>query len=241
VPCRIDIILTCLVYDKPTSLLVHMQIILILGQKGGTGKTTTALALAVAAVQDGRTVAVVDLDPQTTATNWQDRRAADNPTVVSCQVARLWFVLEAAAREGADLAIIDTPAKSSEASIAAARVADAVLIPVRPQIYDLETLPALRDILTLAGKPSCFVFVNSAPVRGQRHSEAQEAAKGLGFTVCPIVLYRREAHGDAPTKGQTVTEYEPDGKAAREVEQLYKFTYKFLNKLKGDLDGKQTR
>src|SRR4051812_40954786 len=218
-----------------------MQIISILGQKGGTGKTTVSLAMAVAAMQDGRTVAVVDLDPQTTATNWQDRRETDNPTVISCQVSRLRFVLDAAAREGADLAIIDTPSKSSEAGIAAARAADVVLIPVRPQIYDLETLPALRDILKLAGQPSSFVVVNAAPTQGKRHEEAREAAKGLGFTVCPIILYQRAAYGDAPTKGQTVTEYAPNSKAANEVEQLYKFTCNIMNKLKGNKDGKQTR
>jgi len=207
-----------------------MKTISILGQKGGTGKTTTALALAVAANQAGRSVVVIDLDPQTTATNWYDRRgSSDNLTVVSCQVARLRFVLEAAKNEGADLVIIDTPAKSSEAGIEAARSADMVLVPVRPQIYDLETLPAIRDILRLSGEPSSFVVINSAPIQGKRHIEAQEAAKSLGFAVCPIVLYLRAAYGDAPTTGQTVTEYEPESKAALEIEQLYKFTCKHLN------------
>ena len=201
-----------------------MQTISILGQKGGTGKTTTALALAVAAMKDGQSVVVVDLDPQTTATNWRDRRGLDNPAVVSCQVSRLRFVLNAAKDQGADLAIIDTPAKSSEASIEAARVADVVLIPLRPQIYDLETLPALRDILRLAGDPAAFVLLNSAPIQGKRHEEAREAAKGLGFTVCPVILYQRAAYGDAPTNGQTVSEFDPKGKAAQEVQQLYKFT-----------------
>ena len=203
-----------------------MKTISILGQKGGTGKTTTALALAVAANQAGRSVVVIDLDPQTTATNWYDRRgSSDSLTVVSCQVARLRFVLEAAKNEGADLVIIDTPAKSSEAGIEA----DMVLVPVRPQIYDLETLPAIRDILRLSGEPSSFVVINSAPIQGKRHIEAQEAAKSLGFAVCPIVLYLRAAYGDAPTTGQTVTEYEPESKAALEIEQLYKFTCKHLN------------
>ncbi len=207
-----------------------MKTISILGQKGGTGKTTTALALAVAANQAGRSVVVIDLDPQTTATNWYDRRgSSDSLTVVSCQVARLRFVLEAAKNEGADLVIIDTPAKSSEAGIEAARSADMVLVPVRPQIYDLETLPAIRDILRLSGEPSSFVVINSAPIQGKRHIEAQEAAKSLGFAVCPIVLYLRAAYGDAPTTGQTVTEYEPESKAALEIEQLYKFTCKHLN------------
>lgn len=212
-----------------------MQTISILGQKGGTGKTTTTLALAVAATQAGHSVAVIDLDPQTTATNWADRRASeDGLTVVSCQVSRLRFVLDAARNEGADMVIIDTPAKSSEASIEAARVANLVLVPVRPQIYDLETLQSIRDILRLSGDPSAFVVINSAPIQGKRHLEAQEVAKNLGFSVCPIVLYMRTAYGDAPTIGQTVTEYEPEGKAALEIKQLYKFTCQFLNKLEGN-------
>jgi chromosome partitioning protein len=223
--------------NKKTSLLIIMQTISILGQKGGTGKTTTALALAVAASQAGRTVAVIDLDPQTTATNWADRRKADDGlTVVSCQVSRLRFVLNAAKNEGADIAVIDTPAKSSEAGIEAARSANMVFVPVRPQIYDLETLPSIRDILRLAGEPSSFVVINSAPIQGKRHLEAQEVAKSLGFAVCPIVLYLRAAYGDAPTTGQTVTEYEPGGKAALEIEQLYKFTCNHLNQLKGKQD-----
>ena len=91
-----------------------MHVLAIIGQKGGNGKTTTALGLAVAASVAGHDVAVIDLDPQTTAANWSDRRGKETPAVVSCQVSRLAQVLAAAAKEGADLAIIDTPGKSAE-------------------------------------------------------------------------------------------------------------------------------
>jgi chromosome partitioning protein len=143
--------------------------------------------------------------------------------VVSCQVSRLPQVLKAAAGGGADLAIIDTPGKSTDALIAAAKAADFVLMPIQPQLYDIETLPVLKDVLTLAGNPPAAVFVNRAPIQGQRHTETQEAAAAQGFTVCPVVLFARAAHGDAGNIGQTAAEFDPDGKAAQEMRDLYTY------------------
>jgi chromosome partitioning protein len=148
-----------------------MKTISIIGQKGGTGKTTTALSLAVAAASDGQAVAVIDLDPQTTATNWHDRRGGNKPAVISCQISRLRAVLATAKEQRADLVIIDTPAKSSEASLEAARLSDLVIIPLHPQIYDLETLPAMKDLLRLAGDPASFVVINGAPHQGKRQRD----------------------------------------------------------------------
>ena len=200
-----------------------MQILAVVGQKGGNGKTTTALGLAVEATIEGRAVAVIDLDPQTTAANWGDRRGKETPAVVSCQVSRLKLVLDEAARRGVDLAIIDTPGKSTDASIAATRAADFVLMPIQPQMYDIETLRNLKDILTLAGNPPAAVIVNHAPVQGKRHTETQEAIAAQGFTVSPVVLFSRVAHGDAGNIGQSAAELEPKGKAAQEMAELYRY------------------
>lgn len=206
-----------------------MKTIAIIGQKGGCGKTTTAQNLAVAAVAGGKTVALIDLDSQATAANWGDRRRGENPAVVSAQAARLRHVLEAAGRQGTDLAIIDTQARTSEGSIEAAKAADVVLMPIRPLINDVETLPALRDVLTLAGDPKAVVVINEAAIQGQRHMDTQNAAVAMGFTVSPVVIYHRSAYGDAPNNGLGVIEYEPDGKAATEVKQLYAFVCELLN------------
>ena len=139
---------------------MHTKIIAIVGQKGGTGKTNLTENLAVAAIHARQSVAIIDLDPQTTATNWADRREAEAPTVVSCQVARLRFVLDEAKANHVDLVILDTPGKNAEATIEAAKAADLVLIPIQPNINDIETLPALRDLLRVAGEKPAVVVIS---------------------------------------------------------------------------------
>ena len=205
-----------------------MQVVAIIGQKGGSGKTTTALGLAVAATLAGLATAVIDLDPQSTAAYWSDRRNEEAPAVVSCQIGRLANVLAAAQKQGAALAIIDTPGKSTDTAIAAAKVAHLVLLPIQPQMYDIETLGSVREILTLAGNPAAVVVVNRAPIQGQRHTETQEAAEAQGFTVCPVVMFQRAAHGDAGNIGRTAAEFDPEGKAAQEMIALYDYIHTVL-------------
>lgn len=217
-----------------------MYTIAIVGQKGGTGKTTLAENLAVAAAKAGQVVALIDLDPQTTATNWHDRREAQNPTVVSCQAARLRFVLAEARSNGVDLAILDTPGKSAEGAIEAAKAADLVLIPTAPLINDVETLPAFRELLRFAGDKPALVIINNAPVQGTRHTDALEVAKGYGFRVSPVVLFHRAAFYDSPTSGLGVQEYDPDGKAAHEITQLYKFTIALVHNCTGGKEDAKT-
>lgn len=201
-----------------------MQILSVIGQKGGTGKTTTALGLAVEAIRHGNTVAVIDLDPQATAASWGDRREdKETPAVISCQVSRLRQVLDVAQEQGVTLAIIDIAGKSTDAAIAAAKAAHKVIIPIQPQVFDIETLNNVREILTLAGNPTAAVVVNRAAAQGKRHEETQEAAQSLGFTVAPVVLFQRAAHGDAGNIGLTAAEYEPKGKAAQEIAALYDY------------------
>jgi chromosome partitioning protein len=214
--------------------------IAIVGQKGGTGKTTLAENLAVAAAKARHTVAVIDLDPQTTATNWHDRREAETPTVVSCQVARLRFVLEEARKNGVEMVFLDGPAKNAEATLEAAKAAHIVLVPIQPVINDIETLPAIRDLLRIAGDKPAVVIVNNAPIQGSRHIHALEAAQEAGFMVCPVVLFRRAAVYDSPLPGLAVQEYEPRGKAAQEIAQLYKFTIELLYKHTGTQNAKAT-
>lgn len=208
-----------------------MKTIALLASKGGSGKTSIALSLATAAQQDGKVAVIIDLDPQATACNWGDRRKMDAPVIVDAQPARLARALEKAAESGVDLAIIDTPARSEQAALAAAKGADLILIPCRPQIYDLETLPTSREIVALSGGKPMLVILNAVPPRQARQEEAAAAIRSMGFPVCPFMIGARAAFGDSAALGRSVLEYDPSGKAADEIRNVYKYTSSILAKL----------
>ena len=202
-----------------------MKTIAIISQKGGAGKTTLVLHLAVAAEQSGRPAAVIDLDPQASATGWGDHRGKegkDKPAVASSQAVRLDQVLATARKAGAALAFIDTSPHSENTALAAARAADLILIPCRPAILDLRAINSTIDLAKLAGKPA-VVVLNSVPPRGSLGEDADSAIEVYGVEVCPVRIGQRAVFIHALTEGLTAQEYEPEGKGAREIRHLYKW------------------
>lgn len=200
-----------------------MKTIALLSQKGGAGKTTLALHLAVAAESSGVQTAVIDLDPQASASGWGDSRDMDMPVVVSAQAARLAQVLQTAKEAGAGLAVLDTAPHSESAALAAARASDLILIPCRPAILDLRAIGSTIEIARLAGKP-CAVVLNAAPTRSSGLAkDAQEAIAGYGVPVVPVCITHRAAFFHALTAGLTAQEYQPSSKAADEIKQLYEW------------------
>jgi chromosome partitioning protein len=199
-----------------------MYTLAMLGQKGGTGKTTVATALAVCAARAGLSVGLIDLDPQGSAAKWAKRRTAATPVVRARQVFELPETLALLRQGGANLAIIDTPGKIEGAAIAASRAADLALIPVRPSALDLDVLQEVRDLLTVYGNPATYVVLNAVPVHGRHHEEARTViVQRYGLPVLSAHLCQRVAYAAAMISGQTASEYEPHGKAAQEIDALY--------------------
>lgn len=198
-----------------------MYTVAILNQKGGSGKTTLTLHLAVASERAGRAAAVIDLDPQASATGWKDSRSAETPAVVPVPSTRLPQALAAAQAGGAALALIDTAPHASDVALAAAEAADLVLIPCRPGILDLRAMGTTARAIKLAGKPA-YVVLNAMPPRAPNVlADATAAVAVHGLRVAPLAMQQRAAYAHALTAGQTAQEYEPMGKAAEEIAQLY--------------------
>lgn len=198
-----------------------MLTLAVIAQKGGTGKTTLALSLAVAAEASGRSVLVIDLDPQASACKWSDRRERDAPAVMDAQPARLAAALAKAEQAGIDIVIVDTPARVEQAAAEAAKVADLVLIPCKPSILDLETLRATAELVHGRARRPPLVILNAVPAQGTRHEQAVEAITAMGLAVCTAHVGQRVAFEYAAQAGLTVTEYEPGGRAASDIRQLY--------------------
>lgn len=206
-----------------------MYIIALVAEKGGVGKTTIALDLAVTAVRKGHKAAVIDVDPQASASKWTDRRSDEFPWVVPTHAVRIASAIDQAKAQGVDFVVIDTPPHSATEAAEAARRADLVLLPVEPHLFSLETVAKQADLLKVAGNPPAFYVVNKAPTQGTEAESAIDYIKQQGFSVCPMILHSRAAHRHAANLGKTAAEFEPDSKAALESLQLYMYTIRLLN------------
>lgn len=199
-----------------------MKTVAIASQKGGTGKTTTAVHLATAATLAGFDAVVIDLDPQGSAATWGDDRGDNAPEVISGQASRLNVLLESAAKEGFDLVVIDTGPAADAAARRSAELADLVLIPCRPSAFDLKAIRTTLDLVEATRTPA-FVVLNAAPIRSKSVDEAREVVEGMGAKVSPVVICQRAAYGHSIIAGQSAQEFEPDGKAAEEAHALWQW------------------
>ena len=205
-----------------------MQTVAVISQKGGSGKTTLALHLAVASARAGRNTAIIDLDPQASAAKWSDRREQELPVVLSVHASRLPHEMKRVQQAGCQMLFLDTAPHSDSAALEAAKASDLVLIPCRPAILDIEAITNTLGLVKTTRTP-VFVVMNAIAAQGHNGDEAAEAIAALEVNVCPVRLANRVAFSRSLLTGQVAQEFEAQGKAAQEIEQLHTFMCAQLN------------
>jgi chromosome partitioning protein len=199
-----------------------MMVLSFVTQKGGSGKSTMAASVAVAAFQQGRRVFMLELDRQGTLSDWAEARQAESgPEFERIDAIALDKALKTLREAGYELAIVDTPGVDSPATVSAMRVADLCLVPCRPTATDLRgCLPTVQTLIRL-DKPFAFVLCQCPP-RSARVEETRAGLSALGLIAEPPIVSRAD-HQDAMAAGQGVTEFNDTGAAAAEMRRLWEW------------------
>ena len=209
-----------------------MRTIAFVTQKGGSGKSTIASSLAVAARETKEKVALVDMDPQGSLMNWRRSRASADIEVVASNGARLSAVLARLKAGRCTLAIIDAPGAEGPASSAAIVAADLSIVPSRPSVFDLWASAKTCDAIRAAGAEFVFIL-NQCPAaqRTARVRDGVETLKEMGGLLSPLVLARQD-YQEAARQGLGVTELDPGSDAADEMRDLWISIHRRLAKAK---------
>ena len=197
-----------------------MQILLFATEKGGSGKTTLARNIAVAAAQDSRRPVLLDYDPQQSLRYWWDGREADSPALIADPPSFTTLTRTLSGLADFDLAVIDTAPASITSIAALVSAATLTLVPVTPSPDDLRTVG--NTVAGLNRRSAPFAFVLNRCPRGRATDEARTVLAGLG-RVAPVNIAARVVHLEAAGTGQGVTEL-ADQKAADEINQLWTYT-----------------
>jgi chromosome partitioning protein len=197
-----------------------MKTIAFSSQKGGSGKTTLAVHLAVSAEQDGERVVIVDTDFQKSAITWRNARESNTPKVIAAAAANLDDVLAAARHDAITMCIVDTAPHVAPDAALVVQKADLVIIPCRPTAFDIAAAGAAVDILRASGAPGVFVL-SACPVRAPEIAETRGVLKAFGLPVAPVEITDRRAFARAVASGRAVTEFDSKGKAAQEIRSLW--------------------
>lgn len=215
-----------------------MKVLSLLSQKGGSGKSTLALHLAVEASRAGcKPVALIDLDPQGSSRTWYRHRMSAEPDLMHTTAEQLSGALDLCRQDGKALAIIDTPPVHNQGTFTAALAADLVLIPTRPDLFNIDAIAATVEVVKEAGVPAAIVMNALRPRAGFLARHALSALESYRLRIAPAALTQRAAFSDALNEGSTAQEVDAASKAAKEISELWYWTARMLDHLRSGESG----
>lgn len=200
------------------------MLLALAGLKGGTGRTTLAVALAVEAYARGRRTLLVDLDPRADAHAWSLAADLDAPPTLSLpgagpeQAERL-----RALSFGHDLTVLDT-SSDPEALAMVLEVAELVLLPCRPSPLDawacVDAAQACVRARACNPRLQFAVVQNAVEPRTTLAGTLRNDLSSMGLPVLDLSIARRIVHAEAMAHGSTASLDDPDSRAALEIREL---------------------
>ena len=200
------------------------KVITIAQQKGGTGKTTLAVHLALAFIKyHNYKVAIIDTDPQGSLGKWFVIRSEKNGLNknLTFKTASLWGAQYESKmlKQDHDIVIIDTPPKIESDARPAIEAADLVLIPVAPSHVDFWATEAIIEIAKKA-KRKVLIQINRANHRSKLISKTHEYIKSINVKSTDTLIGHRQIFVTSMGEGKTVVEKQRKSKAVEEIKSI---------------------
>jgi chromosome partitioning protein len=204
-----------------------MRTIAVIARKGGSGKTTLAVHLALAAHLRGRKTLLADADAQRSASEVLRGRQGPGPDWVETSGSKLFTVQMTAIRNAVDAMIIDTPAVLEDELSHSIVVADLSLLVIRPTFLDIAAALRTAEVIRRLRKPGLIVMNQAPPARGGVEppavKRALEALMLMRLPVAPFILRARASYQSVLEAGRSVEELDPQAPAATEMSALWDF------------------
>jgi chromosome partitioning protein len=199
-------------------------VITIAQQKGGAGKTTLAIHLALAWAAAGRRVAIIDIDPQASVSTWfrvRNERLNGAAAPIEAVAVGGWRVAGEVERQARnhDVVLVDSPPHAETEARIAVRAGKLVLVPVQPSPMDFWATKPTLD-LARAEKTPALLVLNRVPARANLTGAMLEAFRSLDVPLAETQIGNRVALAAALNEGKGILEYDPSSIAAAEIVAL---------------------
>ena len=209
------------------------KVITISQQKGGTGKTTLAVHLAMAFIKyHDLKVAIIDTDPQGSLGKWfmiRTEKKVSNENL-TFKTASLWGAQYEAKtlKNDHDIVIIDTPPKIESDARPSIEAADLVLIPIAASHVDFWATGAIVEIAKKANK-KILAQINRSSQRSKLIDKTKDFIKSLDLKSTETIIGNRQIYTSSMGEGKTAVEKQRKGNAVDEIKQLSDQILKQLN------------
>ncbi len=199
----------------------------VVNQKGGAGKTTLAINLAVHAEKCGKMTLLVDIDPQGSCSVWHQVRASNRPMVAEVLPERLAAIIDSARQHRIKLVVVDTAPHSTKDIVTAVALSDLVICPSQSSILDFAAMRDTAKVLaSCEALTKAAAIVNNVPSRGadETYKEAVGYFQNCGFKVAPVFVRNLRAFVKSLALGQGVSEFDKGQNLAKEdIEKLWTY------------------